>query len=286
MRIRIPNSFLTDFEDRTAFRLAVAFYSLINPTTGISKDNSCYIITVKQATLARISGLSVATVKRTLPKLVENGFISFKIRTHKANGELGTTLYYVRKNASDSAYFCVQRKALMQIGSSKAFYLYCLCCKLANTACKSLARTFFHSYSDLADMVLECGISASRADVIGTIKELVEEYKLLQRERIKCKCGDYTDNKYTVAVFITGKIRKRGIKKKCVCACNTYTPKTSYSYISTSQTYSTISINPFGGNVKRHSKNNLYFFGSRGSPKNELWISDPLKSNICQKIRK
>ncbi len=263
MKIKIPNS-LFSISDRTSFRLAVTFLSLVNPNTKQSKDGEYYVMTVKQDTLARLSGLSVATVKRTLAKLSQNGFISFSTRTHRADGKLGTTLYYVKRNALESRYFCVQRKALSQISSNKAFYVYCLCCKLACTERGSLNSSFFHSYSDIADMIISEGVSATRSDIISIIKELIT-LKLIRRKRTRCSFGDYTDNKYSVTEFVQGRITKKGIKKERVW-CKHTRPK--YNFDNRQEILYNLEdiVTQIFKSVKPSKKKSYYFFGNKGSP--------------------
>lgn len=260
---RIPNCLLTEFKDWTSFRLAVTFLSLVNPTTAISKDGTAYILTVKQSTLARLSGLSVPTIKRALSKLSANGFVSFATRSHRADGKLGVTLYYINKNVSESRYFCVERKALSQISSSKAFYVYCLCCKLAITSQGELHNSFFHSYSDIAALLISNGLSVSRSATINIIKELVS-LNLIRRKRVRCSQGDYTDNKYTVVPFIVGRIKKKGIKKVRVCSQHTRTTS-----ITSSKKVIVLNVEDIvthsEKNVKPPTKN-YYFFVARGSP--------------------
>lgn len=261
--MRVPNIFLEMFGKYSDFRLAVTFYSLLNQNTKMSKDGSCYIVIVKQETLSALSGMSLSTVKRSIHSLSACGFISFSIRTHKDNGELGTTMYYVKRYKTDTHYFSVQRKALMQIRSSRTYYIYCLCCKLACTACKSLKQTFFHSYNDLAELICRLGFCRKKSDIVNEIKQLVEEYKLLLKQRTVCAVGDYTENKYTITPFMTGKIKKAA---KIKASEPLSKPTRSGMIKNHTKPNSSYIVHHFFAKVKRFLKKFLFFLANRGSP--------------------
>lgn len=276
--MRVPNAFIDDFRnDKTAFRVAVAFYSLLNQNTEISNDGEWYRVSVKQTVLARIAGISVATLKRAINNLCKHGFISARFRSQCVPGRLGVTLYYIRRCPLNRSYFVLSRKALSVISSAKLFYAYALCCKLAvSSSVSKLNGIFFNSYSELADK-----LGVNRAEAIAIIKELVEEYKLLRKQRVTTSYGDCTDNKYMIVTFIAPRMVKRGLRKK---ALSIAVDKALRRIILMTRRFkkltSTCSINLYERFVKskKHKKRFFSIFQGRGSPKNELSIINPLKN--------
>lgn len=183
--MRIPNSFLTDFSDTPNEFKAVCFiYSLINPFTATDNDGN-YILRIKQETLAKRCYISIATVKRIISNLIQKGFILKAERSVKQNGELGTTLYTVKKHAVNRRYFCITKRSLYML-AGKSFVVYAHCCSSAHK------DKFFKSYTTLAE---ETGYR--RSDIIRIIKELVSDGFLAKYKR-RTKVGDNTANVYLI----------------------------------------------------------------------------------------
>lgn len=183
--MRIPNSFLTEFSSTPNELKAVCFmYSLINPFTAVD-ENGNFVIKVKQETLAKRCYVSVATVKRTVAKLMDKGFIMSAQRSIKCNGELGTYYYTIKKYPLNREYFTLAKRSLYML-SGKQFVVYCHCVK------SSHKDVFFKSYSALAS---ETGFK--RSDVIRIIDNLVSDGFLAKYKR-RTKAGDNTANVYLI----------------------------------------------------------------------------------------
>ncbi len=198
--MRIPNSFLTDYcSTATEFKTACFFYSLVNPTTKTSSDGN-YIIRVKQSTLAKVTGSSLSTVRRTIKRLEVHGFIITKTRSCKSDGELGTYDYIIKKITTHRDYFHLSKIAFNQL-EGKSLIVYATFCKLASG--KTLS--FFQSYKELSDI-----IGFSRSEIMFFIS-LLEKNKFIRKYMRLTSYGDYTDNTYYIIPCVRGKIRKKAI---------------------------------------------------------------------------
>lgn len=187
--MRIPNSFVTRFTQAADLKLACVFYSLIHSNT--KRNLLGYEITVKQSTLMSLCGCSLSTVKRTVRSLSKCGFIKSQKRQMTTPGKLGTYTYTIDAVSTASKYFTMDKK-LMSILNGNEFRVYAVCCKLADSSHKS----FFQSYNDLSKL-----LGMSRQDVLKTIEKLVKG-KFIRKKKIRTRVGDFTDNTYTVCIYV------------------------------------------------------------------------------------
>ena len=193
--LRIPNSFLTDYSSTTTELKTVCFiYSLISKNTKIAPSGN-YLMMIKQSTIAKACGVTVITIKRTMARLIEKGFILNCERSYKANGELGTYIYEIKKVSLERNYFCLERNSLYAL-SGKLFLVYAFMCKLMESTTKS----FYQSYSDLSKM-----IGFSRSEIMYCINLLIKNKFLIKYKKLT-KANDYTDNTYYIIPYIRGKI--------------------------------------------------------------------------------
>ncbi|CDA71596.1 regulatory protein Crp [Ruminococcus sp. CAG:579] len=188
----IPNFFLDRYTKATDLMIACKFYSMIGSFT--KRNSKGYELSIKEKTLADICGCSVATVRRSLQRLCNDGLVISMHRPHRPNGTLGTYIYTIKDFACDRGYFSINKRAFEQL-SPKAFQIYVWFCRLRGGSCNS----FYQSLSDLQRIT---GVSRSRISAI--INELVR-LRLVYKQRKKTRCGDYTDNTYFVVVYIRSK---------------------------------------------------------------------------------
>ena len=187
--MRIPNSFVTRFTQASDLKLACVFYSLIHKNT--KRNLLGYEITVKQTTLVSLCGFSVSTVKRAASSLLKSGFIKSQKRQTNAPGKLGTYTYTIEAISTASKYFTMDKKLMSRLNGNE-FRVYAMCCKLADSSHKS----FFQSYNDLSKL-----LGMSRQDVLRTIEKLVKG-KFIRKKKIRTRAGDFTDNTYTVCIYV------------------------------------------------------------------------------------
>lgn len=187
--MRIPNSFVTRFTQAADLKLACVFYSLIHSNT--KRNLLGYEITVKQSTLMSLCGCSLSTVKRTVRSLSKCGFIKSQKRQMTTPGKLGTYTYTIDAVSTASKYFTMDKKLMSRLNGNE-FRVYAVCCKLADSSHKS----FFQSYNDLSKL-----LGMSRRDVLKTIEKLVKG-KFIRKKKIRTRVGDFTDNTYTVCIYV------------------------------------------------------------------------------------
>lgn len=187
--MRIPNSFVTRFTQASDLKLACVFYSLIHKNT--KRNLLGYEITVKQSTLMSLCGCSLSTVKRTVRSLSKYGFIKSQKRQMTTPGKLGTYTYTIDAVSTASKYFTMDKKLMSRLNGNE-FRVYAVCCKLADSSHKS----FFQSYNDLSKL-----LGMSRQDVLRTIEKLVKG-KFIRKKKIRTRVGDFTDNTYTVCIYV------------------------------------------------------------------------------------
>jgi DNA-binding MarR family transcriptional regulator len=187
--MRIPNSFVTRFTQASDLKLACVFYSLIHKNT--KRNLIGYEITVKQSTLMSLCGCSLSTVKRTVRSLSKCGFIKSQKRQMTTPGKLGTYTYTIDAVSTASKYFTMDKKLMSRLNGNE-FRIYAVCCKLADSSHKS----FFQSYNDLSKL-----LGMSRQDVLRTIEKLVKG-KFIRKKKIRTRVGDFTDNTYTVCIYV------------------------------------------------------------------------------------
>ena len=265
--MRIPNSFLTDFTRPADLKLACVFYSLIHRHT--QRNMLGYVVTVKQETLAALCGCSPATVKRSASVLRSFGFIKSQKRTHMGE-RLGTYTYVIAQYNISRNYFNMDKRLIRRV-NGQAFRVYAMFCKLAD----SKNRTFFQSLNDLAGI-----LSMSKNEIIKAVKQLIS-LKLIRKRCKKTSVGDYTDNTYTVCIYV----RNGGIHKK-ITAPVTRLLSAFSSCPNVCEIYFIYSIADKKKNVKHFSKNNLKkrrFYFTKGSIKNELSITNPLSLSVRKK---
>ena len=182
--MRIPNSFVTRFTQASDLKLACVFYSLIHKNT--KRNLLGYEITVKQTTLVSLCGFSVSTVKRAASSLLKSGFIKSQKRQTNAPGKLGTYTYTIEAVSTASKYFTMDKKLMSRLNGNE-FRVYAVC---------SSHKSFFQSYNDLSKL-----LGMSRQDVLRAIEKLVKG-KFIRKKKIRTRVGDYTDNTYTVCIYV------------------------------------------------------------------------------------
>ena len=189
---RIPNGFLNMFDKAAELKLATVFYCLTNAQSEQS-INGDYVISVSQKTLAKLTGLSISTIRRTTKKLCAKGFILSQRRPtsnrRAADGSLmlDKYTYIIKYIPRDRDYFLVDR-AYLRKAQGQAFEVYMLFCKLSDF----YEKAFYHSLKDLCLILLLTRTELSRA-----IKKL-EKLKLIRKCRKKTRYGDFTENSYSV----------------------------------------------------------------------------------------
>ena len=162
--MRIPNSFVTRFTQAADLKLACVFYSLIHSNT--KRNLLGYEITVKQSTLMSLCGCSLSTVKRTVRSLSKCGFIKSQKRQMTTPGKLGTYTYTIDAVSTASKYFTMDKKLMSRLNGNE-FRVYAVCCQ----------------------------------DVLRTIEKLVKG-KFIRKKKIRTRVGDFTDNTYTVCIYV------------------------------------------------------------------------------------
>ncbi len=198
--MRIPNSFVTRFTQAADLKLACVFYSLIHSNT--KRNLLGYEITVKQSTLMSLCGCSLSTVKRTVRSLSKCGFIKSQKRQMTTPGKLGTYTYTIDAVSTASKYFTMDKKLMSRLNGNE-FRVYAVCCKLADSSHKS----FFQSYNDLSKL-----LGMSRQDVLKTIEKLVKG-KFIRKKKIRTRVGDFTDNTYTVCIYVPHSRKKKAPRR-------------------------------------------------------------------------
>ena len=175
IRYRIPNVFLQMFDKAAELKIATVFYTLTNKQS-MRNINGDYVLSVSQETLSRLSGLSVSTIKRTVDKLCAQGFIVSQTRPKSNrradNGALmlDKYLYTIKYIPRNSDYFCVDRTALRKV-NGQAFEVYMHFSMLSD----SITRAFFHSLTDLCDI-----IKIGKKELIKAIETLIK-HKLIRK---------------------------------------------------------------------------------------------------------
>lgn len=106
-------------------------------------------------------------------------------------GKLGTYTYTIDAVSTASKYFTMDKKLMSRLNGNE-FRVYAMCCKLADSSHKS----FFQSYNDLSKL-----LGMSRQDVLRTIEKLVKG-KFIRKKKIRTRVGDFTDNTYTVCIYV------------------------------------------------------------------------------------
>jgi len=202
----LPNS-LTETKMLTSdFSVAAYLYSIQQAYGFDSLLGSC--VKVKQATIARACKISVESVARAVSRLEKAGIIVARERKAKTNRHLGTYIYTLKK--IEGKYFRVNRTAAKQL-TPKELRCYALFCKLRDNR----TNMFFHSYSDLAQM-----LGLRRSEVIALTNRLLELRVIHKRHQIT-DAGDYGENRYYIFEYQKGRIVKRAIRVKKEAAART-----------------------------------------------------------------
>lgn len=247
--MRIPNSFVTRFTQAADLKLACVFYSLIHKNT--KRNLLGYEITVKQSTLMSLCGCSLSTVKRTVRSLSKCGFIKSQKRQMTTPGKLGTYTYTIDAVSTASKYFTMDKKLMSRLNGNE-FRVYAVCCKLADSSHKS----FFQSYNDLSKL-----LGMSRQDVLRTIEKLVKG-KFIRKKKIRTRVGDFTDNTYTVCIYVPhSRIKKAPRRSSRRQSIHCYTMNTTIK--NTSSLYNKKSDLSIG--FKKKIRLSEIFFLKRGS---------------------
>lgn len=247
--MRIPNSFVTRFTQAADLKLACVFYSLIHSNT--KRNLLGYEITVKQSTLMSLCGCSLSTVKRTVRSLSKCGFIKSQKRQMTTPGKLGTYTYTIDAVSTASKYFTMDKKLMSRLNGNE-FRVYAVCCKLADSSHKS----FFQSYNDLSKL-----LGMSRQDVLKTIEKLVKG-KFIRKKKIRTRVGDFTDNTYTVCIYVPhSRIKKAPRRSSRRQSIHCFTMKTPIK--NTSSLYNKKSDLSIG--FKKKMRLSEIFFLKRGS---------------------
>lgn len=247
--MRIPNSFVTRFTQASDLKLACVFYSLIHKNT--KRNLLGYEITVKQTTLVSLCGFSASTVKRAVSSLLKSGFIKSQKRQTNAPGKLGTYTYTIDVVSTASKYFTMDKKLISRLNGNE-FRVYAMCCKLADSSHKS----FFQSYNDLSQL-----LGMSRQDVLRTIEKLVKG-KFIRKKKIRTRVGDFTDNTYTVFIYVPhSRIKKAPRRSSRRQSIHCYTMNTTIK--NTSSLYNKKSDLSIG--FKKKMRLSEIFFLKRGS---------------------
>lgn len=247
--MRIPNSFVTRFTQAADLKLACVFYSLIHSNT--KRNLLGYEITVKQSTLMSLCGCSLSTVKRTVRSLSKCGFIKSQKRQMTTPGKLGTYTYTIDAVSTASKYFTMDKKLMSRLNGNE-FRVYAVCCKLADSSHKS----FFQSYNDLSKL-----LGMSRQDVLRTIEKLVKG-KFIRKKKIRTRVGDFTDNTYTVCIYVHhSRIKKASRRSSRRQGIHCYTMNTTIK--NTSSLYNKKSDLSIG--FKKKIRLSEIFFLKRGS---------------------
>lgn len=247
--MRIPNSFVTRFTQAADLKLACVFYSLIHKNT--KRNLLGYEITVKQSTLMSLCGCSLSTVKRTVRSLSKCGFIKSQKRQMTTPGKLGTYTYTIDAVSTASKYFTMDKKLMSRLNGNE-FRVYIMCCKLADSSHMS----FFQSYNDLSQL-----LGMSRQDVLRTIEKLVKG-KFIRKKKIRTRVGDFTDNTYTVCIYVPhSRIKKAPRRSSRRQSIHCYTMNTTIK--NTSSLYNKKSDLSIG--FKKKIRLSEIFFLKRGS---------------------
>ena len=109
----------------------------------------------------------------------------------KCSRKVGTYTYTIDVVSTASKYFTMDKKLISRLNGNE-FRVYAMCCKLADSSHKS----FFQSYNDLSQL-----LGMSRQDVLRTIEKLVKG-KFIRKKKIRTRVGDFTDNTYTVCIYV------------------------------------------------------------------------------------
>lgn len=207
----LPNS-LTEIKMLPSdFSVAAYLYSMQQTYGFDSLLGSC--VKVKQTTIAQACGISVESVSRAVTRLEKLGIIVAKERKFKSNRHLGTYIYTLKK--IEGRYFRISRTAAKQL-NPKELRCYALLCKLRGNR----TNMFFHSYSDLAQM-----LRLRRSEVITLINRLLELRVIHKRHQITA-AGDYGENRYYIFEYMRGRIVKR-VKKAAAARTTEQQPKTN-----------------------------------------------------------
>ncbi|MFT3950675.1 MAG: hypothetical protein QM689_01705 [Oscillospiraceae bacterium] len=192
----LPNEILSCGLTGTELAVAVHLYSLQSAGRQTNLLGGC--VKVRQETLCTLCGISLASVKRAVVRLMEIGIITSATRTVRRDRMLGTYTYCLKLFPNRRAYFRVFRAAIRKLPANLLrTYLYAVKRKTSGIG------GFFKSYSELA---LELGMK--RSDIIKQMTAL-SNLGLLRRIRKRTSCGDYTDNTYIVVVFVQGRVRAK-----------------------------------------------------------------------------
>lgn len=207
----LPNSLVETKMLPSDFSVAAYLYSIQQAYGFESLLGNC--VKVRQSSIAQACKISVESVSRAVSRLQKLGVIVSKERKVKANRHLGTYIYTLKK--LEGRYFRVNRAAAKQL-SPKELRCYALFCKLRGNG----TNMFFHSYSDLAQM-----LKLRRSEVIALINRLLELRVIHKRQQITA-VGDYGENRYYIFEYMRGRIVKR-VKKAAAARTTEQQPKTN-----------------------------------------------------------
>ena len=188
---KLSNEILDSGLTPNELKVAVYLYSCLR------KGNS--YVSVKQRVIASKCGISkVETVGSIICRLQRKGVIECVSRPHKANGQLGTYIYKLKKIAS-RGFFKVRRYILGKLtGVQLRMYLF---------ICRAITKQnmMWNSFNDIA-----CALHIARNKVITVINELIG-LGFIRRLRVLKKDGSYSDNHYSVT---EPEVRKKAVHKK------------------------------------------------------------------------
>lgn len=198
---RLPNYLLRYNLSASELCVTAYLYSLQQ-----ASQNSCDVC-CRQEIIAQACHISIRTVARIIDKLIAKDIIIQKERKIRTDLSYGTYIYTLQPITNKRRYFRVPRKALPLLTPNE-YRMYLWFCCLADEK-----NRFFQSYSELNDMLVGIERVGKRSDVINLVAKLASKKLILKNTKLN-KCGDYTDNHYTVFVFGRLSIRKRRPKFK------------------------------------------------------------------------
>ncbi|MCD7741531.1 MAG: hypothetical protein LUI06_04945 [Ruminococcus sp.] len=188
----IPNFFLERYKNPVDLMIACKLQSMIGSFT--KRNSKGYELSIKEQTLAKICGCSIATVRRSVSRLHEEGLIISMHRRHRSDGLLGAYIYTIKDFNCTNGFFALNKRAFADL-TAKAFYLYAWFCRLKGGKYNS----FYQSLNDLSRLT-----GWSKSKICSMVNELISK-GLILKQRKRTKSGDYTDNTYFVVVYIPNK---------------------------------------------------------------------------------
>lgn len=240
----LPNSLTETKMLPSDFSVAAYLYSIQQAYGFDSLLGSC--VKVKQATIAQACKISVESVSRAVSRLEKLGVIVSKERKLNSNRHLGTYIYTLKK--IEGRYFRVNRTAAKQL-TPKELLCYALFCKLRGNS----TNMFFHSYSDLAQM-----LKLRRSEVIALVNRLLELRVIHKRHQITTM-GDYGENRYYIFEYMRGRIVKRALRVKKAVAAHTTEQQPRVNQFSYNQLSLVYTINFLLSIGKRKKLKKLFF---------------------------